>query len=382
MALEPGEYEKLKKSIFDFIWRELDPLEEQISRTGRIPKEELFPKFREHKLFGLMVPAEYGGVGLSVTQYLPILAELAKIHGGIRVILHVHNMAAKCMTTGRQEQKRAYLPRIAAGDLSVAFGLTEPDAGTGTDIRTAAVKDGDTFILNGKKHLITNADFAQLFMIFCYTDRNLGSRGISTLLVERGTPGFTIEDMPPCMGCGGSFHGRLTFKDCRVPVTNILGEEGRGLDQSLGGLEVSRIFIAATSLGTSERCLELALEYAKKRVTFGKPIAERQAVQGYLADMAMDIYALRTMIYDAAKKYDEGNRIAFESSACKLFGSEVVCRVTDRALLVFGGIGYTQQYPIERLYRDARLNVLEEGTPTIQRLVMARTVLQGVRGFK
>ncbi len=382
MAVEPGEYEKLKKSIFDFIWRELDPLEEQISRTGKIPKEELFPKFREHKLFGLMVPAEYGGVGLSVTQYLPILAELAKIPGGIRVILHVHNMAAKCMTTGRPEQKRAYLPRIATGNLSVAFGLTEPDAGTGTDIKTTAVKDGDTFVLNGKKHLITNADFTQLFMIFCYTNRDLGAKGISTLLVERETPGFTIEDMPHCMGCWGSFHGRLTFKDCRVPVTNILGEEGRGIDQSLGGLEVSRLFIAATSLGTSERCLELAQRYAKKRVTFGKPIAERQAVQGYLADMAMDIYALRTMIYDAARKYDEGNRIAFESSACKLFGSEVVCRVTDKALLVFGGIGYTQQYPIERLYRDARLNVLEEGTPTIQRLVMARSLLQGLKDFK
>ena len=375
MALPPAEYEKLKKSIFDFIWKELDPLEEQISKTGHISKEELFPKFREQKLFGLMVPAEYGGVGLSVTQYLPILSELAKIHGGIRVILHVHNMAAKCMTAGREEQKRAYLPRIATGDLSVAFGLTEPDAGTGTDIKTTAVKDGDTFIVNGKKHLITNADFTKLFMIFCYTNRDLGAQGISTLLVERDTPGFTIEDMPHCMGCSGSFHGRLTFKDCRVPVTNILGEEGRGLDQSLGGLEVSRLFIAATSLGTSERCLELALQQAKRRVTFGKPIAERQAVQGYLADMAMDIYALRTMIYDAARKYDEGSRISFESSACKLFGSEVVCRVTDKALLVFGGIGYTQQYPIERLYRDARLNVLEEGTPTIQRLVMARTLL-------
>jgi len=379
MAMNPAEYEKLKKSIFNFIWKELDPLEEQISKTGLFPKEELFPKFREHKLFGLMVPSEYGGVGLSVTQYIPILAELSKIHGGIRVIIHVHNMAAKCMTTGREEQKRAYLPRIATGDLSVAFGLTEPDAGTGTDIKTTAVKDGDSYIVNGKKHLITNADFTKLFMIFCYTNRNLGAQGISTLLVERDTPGFTIEDMPHCMGCWGSFHARLTLKDCRVPVTNILGEEGKGLNQSLGGLEVSRLFIAATSLGTSERCLELARQHAKKRVTFGKPIADRQAVQGYLADMAMDIYAMRTMIYDAARKYDEGNQIPFESSACKLFGSEAVCRVTDKALLVLGGIGYTQQYPVERLYRDARLNLLEEGTPTIQRLVMARILLQKER---
>ena len=377
MAMKPAEYEKLKKSIFDFIWNELDPLEEQISKTGRIPKEDLFPKFSAHRLFGLMVPEEYGGAGLSVTQYIPILAELSKIHGGIRVIIHVHNTTAKCMTTGRVEQKKAYLPRIATGNLSVAFGLTEPDAGTGTDIKTTAVRDGDTYIINGKKHLITNADFAELSMIFCYTNKALGVKGISAILVERDTPGFTIEDMPHCMGCRGSFHGRLTLKDCRVPITNILGQEGQGLDQALGGLEISRVFIAATSLGTSERSLELALQHAKRRVTFGKPIAERQAVQTYLADMAMDIYAMRTMIYDAAKKYDEGMPVSFEASACKLFASEAVCRVTDKALLVFGGIGYTQQYPVERLYRDARLNVLEEGTPTIQRLVMARSLLQG-----
>lgn len=377
MPMQPAKYEKLKKSIFDFIWNELDPLEEQISRTGKFSKEELFPKFRDQGLFGLMVPEEYGGSGLSVTQYVPILAELSKIQGGIRVVIHVHNTTAKCMTTGREEQKRAFLPKIATGELSVAFGLTEPDAGTGTDIKTTAVRDGGEYIINGNKHLITNADFARLSLIFCYTDRALGENGISAILVEKDTPGFTIEDMPHCMGCRGSFHGRLTLKDCRVPAANVLGVEGKGLTQALNGLEISRLFIAATSLGTAERSLELAVQYARKRVTFGKPIANRQAVQGYLADMAMDIYAMKSMIYDTARKYDEGKPVSFETSACKLFASEAVCRVTDKALLVFGGIGYTQQYPIERLYRDARLNLLEEGTPTIQRLVMARSLLQG-----
>jgi alkylation response protein AidB-like acyl-CoA dehydrogenase len=376
MALSPKEYEELRDSIFKFIWEEIDPLEDKIERMGRVPIEELFPKFKEKKLFALMVPAEYGGVGLSVTQYLPILSELAKTHGGVRVIIHVHNTAAKCMATGREEQKGMYLPRIAAGDLSVGFGLTEPDAGTGTDIKTRALRDGTSFILSGQKHLITNADFASLFIIFCYTNPQKGSKGISAILVGRDTPGFTIEGMPHCMGCRGSFHGRLKFMDCRVPLTNILGEEGKGLDQALESLEVSRVFIAATSLGTSERSLELAIQHSRRRITFGKPIAERQAVQGYLADMAMDIYAMKTMIYETARRLDGGESIPLEASACKLFASEAVCRVTDKALLVFGGIGYTQEYPIERLYRDARLNLLEEGTPTIQRLVIAKSLLQ------
>ncbi len=377
MAMPPEEYEKFKNSVFAFIWNELAPLEKQIEESGSIPRDKLFPRFRDIGLFRCLVPAEYGGLGLSVTQYLPILTELAKVHGGIRVLIHVHNMAAKCMTTGREEQRKKYLPRIAAGDLSVAFALTEPDAGTGTDIKTTATRDGDYLILNGRKHLITNADFAGLFMLFCYTDKSLGDKGISTVLVERDTPGFTIEPMPHCMGCWGGFHGRLILKNVRVQENNILGKEGEGLEQALSSLEVSRLFIAASSLGTSERCLELARDYAKKRVTFGKPIAQRQAVQGYLADMAMDIYALRNMICDAARKYDAGKRIPFESSAAKLFGLEAVGRVTDKALLVFGGIGYTREYSIERLYRDARLNWLEEGTPTIQRLVIAREILRG-----
>ncbi len=185
--------------------------------------------------------------------------------------------------------------------------------------------------------------------------------------------------MPETMGCRGGQHGHLTFTDCRVPVTNILGQEGEGLLQMTVALEVSRLFIAATSLGTAERSLELSLDFAKKRVTFGKPIAERQAVQGYLADMATDLYALRTMVADAAKKADRGERIPAEASMCKLFGLEAVGRITDRALLVHGGVGYTRKYPIERLYRDARLNWVEEGTPTIQRLVIAREFLDGYR---
>ena len=380
MSMAPAAYQKFKREMVDFIWSELDRYEKQIERTDEVPLDDLFPRLRRMRCFGLMVPEEYGGVGLSVSQYIPILAEFSKIHGGIRVVVHVHNTTAKGVAQlGSPEQKRALLPKIATGESSVAFGLTEPDAGTGRDLKSRAVRDGDHFVLNGRKPLITNSDFASHFMVFCYTDPSRGAHGISALMVDRDTPGFTIADMPPLMGCKGGQHGYLTFKDCRVPVANVLGQEGEGLLQMTVALEVSRLFIAATSLGTGERAFELSLAFAKKRVTFGKPIAERQAVQTYLAEMATDLYALRNMITAAARKADRGERIPTEASMCKLFGLEAVGRVTDRALLVYGGVGYTQKYPIERLYRDARLNWVEEGTPTIQQLVIARNFLDGYR---
>ncbi|MBL7209466.1 MAG: acyl-CoA dehydrogenase family protein [Dehalococcoidia bacterium] len=375
--MQQAQYEKLKADIFKFLWQEVEPLVGEIETSGRIPYEKLFPKFREHGLWGLLTPEEYGGAGLTVTQYLPILAEESKVSGGVRVLLHVHNSAAHGMCTARDEQKREYLPKIATGELSVAFGLTEATAGTGRDIKTTAVKKGDNYILNGEKHLITNADFAKLFMVICYTNRELGSKGVSSLLVDRDTPGFTIEPHRHVLGCVGSSHGILTFNDCVVPGNMVLGNEGDGLGLALSMLETSRVFIAASSLGTAERALELSLDYAKKRVTFGKPIAEREGVRQYLADMAIDVYALRTMLADAARKIDEGKRIPVEASACKTFGAEAVCRVTETALQVFGGIGYTAAYPIEMLHRDARLNLLEEGTLTIQRMVIARTLLEG-----
>lgn len=380
MALTREAYQKFKREMIEFIWKELDPYESEIERTDAVPLDDLFPRLRRLRCFGLMVPEAYGGVGLSVSQYVPILAEFSKIHGGIRVIVHVHNTTAKAVAQlGSDEQKRELLPKVATGEWSVAFGLTEPDAGTGRDLKSRAVRDGDHFVLNGRKHLITNSEFASHFMVFCYTDPTRGNHGISALLVERDTPGFTIADMPPLMGCRGGQHGYLTFTDCRVPARNILGNEGEGLLQMTVALEVSRLFIAATSLGTAERAFDLSLAFSRQRVTFGKPIAERQAIQTYLAEMGMDLYALRTMIADAARKADRGERIPTEASMCKLFGSEAVGRVTDRALLIHGGVGYTRRYPIERLYRDARLNWLEEGTPTIQRLVIARNFLEGYR---
>jgi alkylation response protein AidB-like acyl-CoA dehydrogenase len=373
------EYMSFKQAISDFLWQEGDPLVPQMEETDHIPIDVLFPKFREKGLFGLIIPEEFGGLGLTTTQYLPILAELSKVSGAIRALIHVHLTSARAIVVyGREEQKKKLLPDIATGDLSVAFSITEANSGSGLDCRSTATREGDHFLLSGEKHLITNADFTQLFLVACYTKpRDLGREAMSALLVDRDTPGFTIEPMPHLMGCKGLGHGILTFDECVVPATNVLGEEGQGIEIFLGELEASRVFVAASSLGTAERALELSLEYAQERVTFGKPIARRESIRGLLADMAMDIYGLRLMLEDVARKIDDGKPCPLEASLAKTHGLETVCRVTDKAMLVFGGRAYLQSYPIERLLREARLNVLEEGTPSIQRLVSARALLSG-----
>ena len=375
--METNSYRAFRQEFLNGIWRDLDEFEDEIEASESLPMDRLMPILRRMRAFGLLVPEQYGGVDLTISQYLPLLAELAKIQGGIRVLLHVHNSMAHAISElATEEQKADLLPGVADGSKSVAFGLTEPDYGTGADIGTTAVKSDGLFVINGNKHLITNSNIATHFIVFAKTGKSSRDRAVSSILVERGTPGFSIEPLPETMGCKGGEHGHLTFESVRVPVGNVLGAEGRGLDQMEQALEISRVFIAATSLGTAERAFELSLAYAKQRVTFGKPIAERQAIQRYLAEMATDIYALRGMIADAATKRDAGKRIPAEASMCKLFGSEAVGRVTDRALLVHGGIGYTRRHRIERLYRDARLNWLEEGTPTIQALVIARQFLK------
>lgn len=373
-GLPADEYQKLRDSVFATIWDELDPLEHRIEDTEKIPYDIVLPALRACGAFGLIVPQEYGGAGLSIAQYLPILAEFAKIQGGIRAIVHVHNSFAHALSEiGNAEQKKEILPGAATGEKSLAFALTEPGNGTGADLSTTARREGDEYVLNGRKWLITNSDIASHFLVFAKTS----AKEVSAIIVPRDTPGFTIAPLPETMGCKGAEHGELTFTDVRVPASNLVGSEGEGGAHLERALEISRVFIAASSLGTASRALELSLKYSQERVTFGKPIAERQAIQRYLAEMAADVYALRGMLADCAAKWDAGKRIPAESSLVKQFGLEAVGRVTDRALLVHGGIGYTRKYPIERLYRDARLNWLEEGTPTIQYMVAARQLIDG-----
>lgn len=372
------EYQEFRQSIKNFFWNEAGPIAENMEKTNHfVPEKEFLSSFAKKKLHGLLIPEKYGGVGLTVSQYLPILAESAKVHGIFRLIIHMSNTTNREVACfGREDQKSELLPKLARGDLYLAFGLTEANAGTGRDSRTSAVKRGDKYILNGEKRLITCSHYANLFLIFCCTNPARDDNSFSTLLVDRNAPGFTIEPHERMMAFHGADHGILTFTNVEVPASMVLGNEGDGLKQALGELEASRVFVAASSLGVAERALEVALDYAKKRVTFGKPIAAREGVRQFLADMAIDVYALRNMLIDTARRIDKGETVPAEASACKTFGAEAVCRVTEKALQVLGGIGYSAAYPVERLHREARINLLEEGTLTIQRMLIARTLLE------
>jgi len=372
--VDSADYVSFRDRLFQRIWCDLDPLEPEIEDNERLPLDRLIPLLGEMGALGLLVPRDYGGQGLTIEQYLPVLAEFAKIQGGIRVLVHVHNSFAHALSEiGSESQCQDILPGTVTGERSVAFALTEPDHGTGKDLGTQARLDGGEYVVSGRKWLITNSDIASHFIVLARTP----PAGLSAILVERDRPGLTIEPLPETMGCKGGQHGQLTFDNVRVPASSLIGREGEGEEHLERALEISRVFIAASSLGTAQRALDLALIHAKTRVTFGKPLAERQAVQRYLAEMAMDVYALRHMLLDAARKWDAGKRIPLEASLCKLFGLEAVGRVTDRALLVQGGIGYTRRTSVERLYRDARLNWLEEGPPTVHYLVAARELAQG-----
>lgn len=373
----PQGLERYRLAVREFVRTDLERWAERLEEMTHTP-HELVELMAEAGLLKLTLPREYGGWELTQVQYVPILEEVAKSHGAIRMVVHGANGLSMrtILEYGTEEMKRNYLARIGTGEATIGFVLTEPGTGSGVDIKTTAVRDGDNFILNGRKHIITNADMATALNTLTVTDRSAGRRGLTSFLVEKTSPGLSIIEMPQPMGNRGTFHAEIVFKDCVVPAKNVLGEVGQGIDVALELLDLSRFSIAVSCLGLVQRFLELCVPYTRKRVTFGKPIAERQAVQQMLADMATDVYALRMMVNDVAQRYDLGLPIRKESSMCKLFGLETVRRVGDSALIIHGGLGYFKTFVIERMYRDSRALWFEEGTPTIQRLVIARDVFE------
>jgi len=377
----PEELEQYKESLRQFARAELDPLADSIDRDNRCP-DNVRDLLKEAGLPQLACPKEYGGMGLLPSQWWPILEIVAGVGGVIRGIAHGGSAFWRMIHChGTEEQKRKYLIPFVRGEKIGGFALTEPDYGTGVDIRTTATRQGNNFVLNGRKHIISSVAplprVADYYHVVAYSqDRSLGSKGISIFLVDADAPGFSWFVMPEFMGFHGCPHLTLNLQDCIVPAKNLLGEEGEGLDiASKTFLTPSRWSIATSCLGLAQRLLELSVEYSKKRITFGKPIALRQAVQQMLADMATEIYALRMMVADTGLKLDQGVICMKEASMCKSFGIELTRRISDAALEIHGGIGVSRAYPVERLYREARMLWFEEGTPTIQRLVIARDVL-------
>ncbi|HEY3050427.1 MAG TPA: acyl-CoA dehydrogenase family protein [Gaiellaceae bacterium] len=360
-------------------------------RAAEIDKKAEFPwdmveLFREHELFGLPFEEQYGGTGTGALMVLIAIEELSKVCATTGLIMAVQELGSLGIKlAGTDEQKERFLPKLASGEWLAAYALTEPGSGSDSAaMRTEARLDGDAYVLNGGKRFITNAGVAGLYVVFAKTDPEAGHSGISAFVVEADTPGFEVGRIEPKMGIKGSTTGEIFFNDMRVPAENLLGEEGEGFKIAMRILDRSRPGIAAQGLGLAQGATDYALEYARTRETMGKPIAQHQLVAAMLADMETKCEAARGLLYKIGQMIDEGapdDELTKVSAMAKLFCTDVAMEVTTDAVQILGGYGYMQEYPVERMMRDAKITQIYEGTNQIQRLVIAREMLKESRAF-
>ncbi len=377
--LELTEEQKLlRRTVRDFAEGEVKPLAAEIDETGEFPRTT-FRKAAELGLTAVAIPEEYGGAGFDHTSYAIVIEEISRVCASTGVILSVQN-SLYCETLyrlGTGGQKEHFLVPFARGERLGCYALTEPQAGSNAAaLRTTAVRRGDRYVVNGTKAWVTNGGVADAAVVYVSTDPAKGEKGITALLIERGTPGLKIGKEEKKMGLHATACTELSFTDCEVPVENRLGAEGEGYKIALATLDGGRIGIAAQATGIAQGAFEQALAYAQQRQAFGRMIAEFQAIRFMLADMAMEIEAARLLARRAAWKQDSGARFSLEASIAKLFASEMSTRVTHKAIQIHGGYGYSREYPVERMYRDARVTEIYEGTSEIQRLVIASWVLR------
>ena len=363
-----------------FVRERLVPNEKKLEEEAKLP-EDILQEMKALGLFGLTIPEEYGGLGLTMEEEILIAIALGRTSPAFRSIMGTNNGigSAAIVFNGSEEQKQKYLPRYASGEWISCFCLTEPEAGSdAASLKTNARREGDHYILNGTKRYITNAIIADTFNVMARTDPAIqGARGISSFIVERDTPGITLGPVDKKMGHAGSMTCDVTFEDCRVPSENLIGEEGEGVITAMKVLDRGRLHISGVSVGVAERLIADALDYALQRKQFGKPIAEQQLIQAMLADSQTETYAAKCMPLETARHRDKGENISTESSACKLFATEMVGRVADRAVQIHGGAGYMSEYAVERFYRDVRLFRLYEGPSQIQQIIIARNMIKG-----
>jgi acyl-CoA dehydrogenase len=363
----------LKKNVRDFVQNEVEKVAMEIEEENRIPPQ-IVEMSKEMGLFGMSIPEEYGGLGIGMVGKCALYEEIGATHNGYTTLIGAHTGIGTVgiVEMGNEQQKQKYLPDMAAGEKIGAFALTEPDAGSNaTNLKTTAVKKGDRYLLNGTKHYITNATEADVFTVMAVTDSSKGAKGITSFIIEKDFPGFQVGAVEKKMGLHGSHSAEIIMEDCEVPAENVLGAEGEGYVNALKILTNGRAGLAARNLGSSQKLLDLSTVYSKERVQFNVPIIEHQAVAHMLAEMAMEIEALRSFTYRVAWMVDQGQRVIKEAAMLKLFGSEVYNRVADKALQIHGGIGYISDYPIERFYRDARITRIYEGTSEIQKNIIA-----------
>jgi acyl-CoA dehydrogenase len=370
-------------TVSRFVRDKLIPLEEEVAETGVVPAE-ILAQMRELGLYGMTVSEEYGGLGLTLEEEVLVLFELCKAAPVFRSKVGTNNGIGSqgIVIDGTEEQKQKYLPKVSSGEYVTSFALTEPDAGSDAGgLRTTARLEGNQYILNGTKRYITNAADASIFTVMARTDPEGGTRGISSFIVEANSPGVTVSNPYKKMGQNGANIYDIIFEDCPVPPENLIGGvEGKGFGTAMKTLDRGRIHVAAVCIGVAQRLVEESLRYAMERKQFGQEIANFQLVQAMLADSQTETYAARCMILDAARNYDEGIRDRGQAAQCKMYASEMVGRVADRAVQIHGGAGYVSEYAVERLYRDVRIFRIYEGTTQIQQTVIAKEMMRNFEG--
>lgn len=379
-TLNEKEFKAYLKQIRELAEGPLEEIQKEVEVTNKFP-QEFFDLAIENDLYRYALPTKYGGFGFSEYEILQVQEEFSRGPGGMRMHLHyAADLNWRILDDfGSDELKEEYMPKFHDKSVFTCFALTEETGGSGADIHTQAVKEGDHYIINGEKTLISHTDCCEFAYVAAVTDPEAGKDSrLSMFFVPVDTVGYEIVPMPHMMGCRGAGHAGLKFTEMKLDKKYLLGEEGQGLEIALHSLSVSRAHIASSNLGMSQRMLELSIKRAKDRVTFGKPLAQRQAIQQMIADMGTEIYALRSMVYDFARDYDEGKEIEAKAAMCKLQSINTVKLVSDYMLEIFGGIGYFEDCdygPIERLYRDCRAMWLEEGPPTVQRSTISRNLI-------
>lgn len=373
------ELQQMAITVQEFIDTEVEPFAQQIEEEDHVP-EKLLEKAKALGLYGMGIPEEFGGLGLGVVGKSLILEKMGRTHNGFVSIISAHTGIGSTgiVRMGNTSLKQKYLPDLAAGKLLAAFALSEPGAGSdATNIKTRAEKKGDRWILNGMKHFITNGPYADLFTVIAVTDPSKGVKGgFTAFAVEKNFFGFQVGAVDKKMGLRGSHTAQLFFEDCEVPEENVIGEVGMGYASALRILAEGRCTLAARCYGSCLKLIELAIDYAKQRVQFGKPIAENQGLQWILADMATDTHVGRAFNYQVAEKFERGEKVIEEAAMTKLFATETFNRVADKALQIFGGVGYMKEYAVERFYRDARITKIYEGTNEIQKNIIAAQLLR------
>lgn len=370
--------QQIKRTIREFAEAELKPHVMEWDEAAHFPVD-LRPKFAELGVMGVLFPEEYGGAGMGYVEYATIIEELARVDPSIGLAIAAHNSlgAGHIFIAGSDTQKQKYLLPLAKGEHFAAWGLTEPSSGSdASSMRTTAVRRGGGWVLNGSKNFITNATFAETTVVLAITDRAAGSHGISAFIIERGTSGFSVAKKENKVGMRASDTAALVFDDCFVPNANLIGEPGQGFIQAMKVLDGGRISIAALAVGIAQGAYEAALKYSRERHQFGRPIAEFQAIQFKLADMATQIEAARLLTLRSAAMKNAGRQTTKESSMAKLYASEIAVRVAEESVQIHGGYGYIKDYPAEKYWRDSKLCTIGEGTSEIQRTVIARQILR------